>query len=56
MEAAGNSITDLNSRHPVADRGDLTRAIGKRYDAELGRTAGRALRGYRRRREAARRG
>src|SRR5215469_3399600 len=43
MEAAGNSIADLDPRDTRADRCDLAGAIGKRYHAELGRTTTAAL-------------
>jgi hypothetical protein len=35
----GLTVTDLDARHSFADRFDLTRAIGQRHYAELGRTA-----------------
>jgi hypothetical protein len=38
-EAAGNPISDLDARDALADRYHFTSAIGKRHNAELGRTA-----------------
>jgi hypothetical protein len=39
MEATGNSVADLDPRHPLADSCNLTRIVGKRHDAELRRTS-----------------
>src|ERR1700730_1816006 len=39
MEATGNSVANLDPRHPVADGCNLTRTVGERHDAELRRTA-----------------
>src|ERR1700730_9743115 len=39
MEATGNSVADFDPRHPLANGGDLTRAVGKRHDGELCRTS-----------------
>src|SRR5262249_43601026 len=39
MEAASNSIADLDPGDARPDRRDLTGAIGQRYHAELGRTS-----------------
>jgi hypothetical protein len=33
------SVADLDPCHAVADCSDLAGAVGKRHDAELGRTA-----------------
>src|SRR5438132_2436553 len=43
MEATSNSIADLDPRYPIADGCNLTRTVGKRYHAELSRTATAAL-------------
>jgi hypothetical protein len=43
MEATGNSVANLDTSHPVANRSDLTSSVGKRHDAELCRTTTAAL-------------
>src|SRR5215471_2447834 len=39
MKAAGNPVTDLDPRHPLADGFNIAGTIRKRYHAKLGRTA-----------------
>src|SRR5215472_8850968 len=39
MKATGNPVTNLDPRHPVADRRDLASTVGQRHDADLRRTA-----------------
>src|SRR5258708_7237935 len=39
MEGADDPVAGLDPRYPVANGSDLARAVGKRHDAELCRTA-----------------
>jgi len=39
MKAAGNPVTDLDPRHPLADGFNIAGTIRKRDHAKLGRTA-----------------
>jgi hypothetical protein len=43
VEATGDSIANLDPRDALTDRSDFTRAVGKRYHAELCRTAAAAF-------------
>jgi hypothetical protein len=39
MEGANNRVAELASCHPLANGRNLTRAVGKRYDAKFCRAA-----------------